>query len=106
MKNIYVKKGIIGGTSAWCTNKDHKLNDGDFIRIMRGNHVLGIYVVKHSEDNRDCFNCPLDRYKGTKICVFKRNDSGTHETLCSDINLAYEGKLIHIIDIMDIAENL
>ena len=74
MKNIYVKKDIIGGASAWVTNKNHKLNDGDYIRIMRGNHVLGRYVVKHSKDNRDCFNCPLDRYKGTHICVFKRND--------------------------------
>lgn len=107
MKNIYVKKNIIGGAPAWYSNKHHKFSDGDYIKIMSGNEVLGRYIVRHSHDAWRCTTCPLNDFHGTGICVLKRDVYGGMVSLCADVDLAKEeGKLITFIDIMNVMEEL
>ena len=106
MKNIYVKKDIIGGAPAWYSNKHHKFADGDYIKIMEGNKVLGRYIVSHSSDIRTCSTCPLNDFHGTGICVYKLDEYGLHESICADIDLAKEGKIIHFMDVMHVVEDL
>lgn len=106
MKNIYVKKSIIGGAPAWYSNKHHKFADGDYIKIMTGNKVLGRYIVRHSSDIRLCSTCPLNNFHNTDICVYKLDECGCMESICADLDLAKEGKLINFVDVMNVLENL
>lgn len=107
MKNIFIKRGIIGGASAWVTNKRHKIKDGEHIRIMKGSIELGNYIARHSTDsNRSCDNCPLNRFNGTNLCIFKLNGDWRHESLCADADLLADGKLIYFTDVNAILEDL
>lgn len=107
MKNIRIKRGVIGGTSAWVTDKHHKLEDGEHIRIMNGPVELGHYIVRHTTyDEHYCDGCPLNRFNGTKLCIFKLKEDGRPESLCSDIELRVNGKFIAFTDVNAILEDL
>ena len=108
MKNIYVKKNIIGrGYKVWYTTKDHKFNPGDFVRIIHGKKVLGRYIVKCEKTLYPCEKCSLGDFMGTDCCVLKRESgSGGYSHLCTNMDLAKEGKLITFIDIMNVLEGL
>lgn len=108
MKNIYVKKNIVGGLPTWYTTKDHKFNPGDFVRIVHGKKVLGRYIVKCDKATWPCGSCALQNFMGTTCCVLKRESAGgVYNHLCIDSDMsAKEGKLIKFIDVMHVMENL
>lgn len=107
MKNIYIKRGLICGTSSWVTNKRHKLKDGEHIRIMEGTKEVGHYIVRHTADyTHYCDGCPLNKFNGTKLCVFKLGEDVRHCSLCSDSELRETGTYIAFVDINTTMENL
>lgn len=75
MTDIRIEQGKwANGTTFWRIPKGTYMDNGDIIRVLNDESVIGMYVVsKVSRRDMTCQGCPFNKFMGSHNCLLSPN---------------------------------